>query len=192
MNTSQAQSQHKIHTLIAQQATPEALAPFGYVLGYNPGVDAMPIDFYDGTVKVRRVAEFISDEQTEMPVVTIQRRPLELRYVERHFKHTQAFIPLGGKPFVAVMAPPSDSEMPRIEDLKAFVFDGQAGFVMKLGTWHEFPYALVNDTNLIVILRREATDGLVRDNVIQNEAAGPDLDKKDLLERANTIVRVQV
>ncbi|MEO1203960.1 MAG: ureidoglycolate lyase [Pseudomonadota bacterium] len=186
-----AESEPNIRTLVAEKATPQALEPFGFVLGYNPDVEPMPIDFYDGTVKVRRLGEFVSDDQTELPVVTIQPRPLELRYVERHFKHTQAFVPLGGTPFLAVMAPPTDSELPELDDLRAFIFDGQAGFVMKQGTWHEFPYALQNDTNLIVILRREATDGLVRDNVVQNEAHGPDLDKKDLLERTNTIVRIQ-
>lgn len=185
-------SESKTHTLVAEKATPAVLEPFGFVLGHNPDVEPMPIDFYDGAVKVRRLGDFVSDDQTEMPVVTIQPRPLELRYIERHFKHTQAFVPLGGKPFLAVMAPPTDGDLPAIDDLRAFVFDGQAGFVMKQGTWHEFPYALEEDTNLIVILRREATDGLVRDNVVQNEAHGPDLDKKDLLERTNTVVRIQV
>ena len=31
---------------------------------------------------------------------------------------------------------------------------------MHIGTWHEFPFALIDDTQLIVVLRREATKGL--------------------------------
>ena len=181
-----------VRILKAKPATPEALAPYGQVLGYNPDVPPMPIDFYDGAAKVRRVVDFVSDDQTEMPVVTLDRRPLEVRWMERHFKHTQAFVPLGGKPFVAVFAPPNDEDLPDLDKVEAFRFNGQAGFVMKLGTWHEFPFALEDQTHLIVVLRKEATEGLVRDKVIQHEAQGPDLEKKDLLHRCNVTFRVEI
>jgi len=114
----------EIRVLKTRAASPEALAPYGQLLGYNPAIAPMPIDFYDGTAQVRRVVDFVSDEQTELPVVTVNRRPLELRYMERHFKHTQGFIPLGGKPFVGVFAPPNDKDLPDLEKLEAFVFDG--------------------------------------------------------------------
>ncbi len=169
-------------------ATPEALADYGQILGPSPDMTPMPIDFYDGTVKVHRVVDFVSDEQTELPLVTVQPRPFEVRWMERHFKHTQTFIPLSGKPFVVVMAPPNDSEIPDIDLAEAFLFDGSAGFTMKIGTWHEFPFVTEHNTNLIVILRREATDGLIKDNVVQDEAQSGDLDKKDLLRRCNTIL----
>jgi len=112
--------------------------------------------------------------------------------MERHFKHTQAFISLGSKPFVAVLAPPNSSDTPDLDKVEAFLFDGQAGFVMHVGTWHEFPFAMLDDTNLVVILRKEATEGLIRDNVIQDEALGPDLDKKDLQARFGITFRIEV
>ena len=112
--------------------------------------------------------------------------------MERHFKHTQTFIPLGGAPFVVVMAPPNGNEIADLDKVEAFLFDGSAGFTMKLGTWHEFPFAVEDDTNLIVVLRQEATDGLIRDNVIQDEAQSPDLDKKDLLRRANVLFQFEL
>ena len=178
--------------LKAVQATPELLAPYGEVLGYNPAIAPLPIEFYDGAVKVRRVVNFISDEQTEMPVCTVNRRPLEVRWMERHAKHTQAFIPLGGAPFVVVMAPPTAGELPDLDAVRAFLFDGSAGFVMKLGTWHEFPFAVIDATQLIVVLRREATAGLAKDNMLANEAHGPDLDKKDLVARCGVSFRVEI
>jgi len=178
-----------IKNLPVTKASPEALAPYGQILGYHDDVTPMPIDFYGGAVKVHRVVDFISDEQTELPLVTVQRRPFEVRWMERHFKHTQTFIPLGGTPFVAVMAPPNDEELPDLDWAEAFLFDGSAGFTMKLGTWHEFPFAIEDDTHLIVMLRKEATDGLIRDNVVQDEAQSPDLDKKDLLQRRNVTLR---
>jgi ureidoglycolate lyase len=184
--------QASLRTLRAEPATAEALRPFGQVLGYDPKVAPMPIDFYGGKVKVRRVVDFVSDDQTEMPVITMDRRPLEVRWMERHFKHTQAFIPLGGKPFVAVMAPPNGKELPDLDQVQAFRFDGQAGFAMKIGTWHEFPFALEDQTHLIVVLRKEATEGLVRDNVVQDEAMSGDLEKKDLLARCRVTFRIEV
>jgi ureidoglycolate lyase len=181
-----------IRTLKVQIATPEKLKPYGQVLGYNPDIEPMPIDFYDGAAKVRRVADFVSDDQTEMPIVTLNRRPFEMRHAERHFKHTQAFVSLGSKPFMAAFAPPNDKDMLDLDKLEAFLFDGSVGFMMHLGTWHDFPFALFDNTQLMVILRKEATDGLVRDNMIQDEAEGPDLEKRDMLARLNTLIRFEL
>lgn len=181
-----------VKTLKLQMPTPEKLAPYGEVLGYNEAVAPMPIDFYDGAVKVRRVANFVSDEQTELPIVTVNRRPFEMRHAERHFKHTQAFVSLGSKPFIAAFAPPNDKDMPDMDKWEAFLFDGSSGFMMHVGTWHDFPFAVFDHTNLMVILRKETTDGLVRDNVIQDEAEGPDLEKRDMLARHNTIIRFEL
>lgn len=179
------QTTPKLVPLKVQTATPEALAPYGTVLGYDPTIAPMPIDFYDGAAKVRRVAPFSARGDIEMPIVTLQRRPLQVRWMERHFHHTQGFVSLGSKPFIAVFAPPGDGEVPDIDKVEAFLFDGSAGFLMHVGTWHEFPFAVLDDTNLLVILTKQATDGLVRDNVIQNEALSEDLDKKDLGARLN-------
>ncbi len=172
------------------RATPETVAPFGQILGYDPAVPPAPIDFYGGAVRVRRVVDFISDEQTELPLVTVNRRPGEVRWMERHFRHTQTFIPLGGKPFIVVMAPPTAGELPDLDAVRALWFDGQAGFTLRIGTWHEFPFALEEPTHLVVILRREAAEGLVRDNVVQDEARSGDLDKKDLVRRCGVRFRL--
>jgi ureidoglycolate lyase len=126
-----------------------------------------------------------------MPVVTANRRPMEVRWMERHFKHTQTFIPLGGRPFVVAMAPPNCRELPDLDQVRAFRFDGQAGFMLRIGTWHEFPFPLDDQTHLIVVLRKEATDGLVRDMVVQDEARSGDLDKKDLLHRCRVTFRIE-
>lgn len=171
-------------------ATPGSVAPYGRILGYDPAVPPMPIDFYGGAVRVRRVVDFVSDEQTELPLVTVNRRPGEVRWMERHFKHTQTFIPLGGRPFVIVMAPPTPGELPDLDAVQALRFDGQAGFTLKLGTWHEFPFAEQDGTHIVVVLRREASEGLVKENVVQDEARSGDLDKKDLLARCRVRFRL--
>lgn len=184
--------QPEVRVLKAKRASPEALAPYGEILGFNPNIAPLPIDFYGGKAKVRRVVNFESDEDTELTLVTVDFRNLEVSHMERHPKHTQAFVSLNNKPFVAVFAPPSDSETPDISKAEAFLFDGEAGFVMKKNCWHEFPFSLFDGTNLVVILRKEATNGLQRDQVYENEAVGPDLVKRDIEARFGVKFKVEI
>ncbi|TXS95964.1 ureidoglycolate hydrolase [Parahaliea maris] len=172
--------------------TAEALKPFGVVLGRDESVAPLPIDLYEGRVKVRRAGKFVSDDKTEMTVCTLQRRPYIAEYMERHTEHTQAFVPLGSKPFVALFAPPNEEALPDLKEIRAFLFDGSAGFMMHRGTWHEFPFAVLDDTDLLVILRSEATEGLKSDNVIGNEAVGPDLEKRDMAARFGVKIELEL
>jgi ureidoglycolate lyase len=82
--------------------------------------------------------------------------------------------------------------MPDINSLEAFRFDGQAGFAMHIGTWHEFPFAIEADTNIVVILRHETMRNLSTENVKNDEAQGPDLDKKNLVQRTGVIFEIAV
>jgi len=180
----------KRRKLKVKPATPEALAPYGKVLGRGTSAPASVSNFYDGKVATSKPVDFVSDEDTALSLATVQPRDLELKYLERHFKHTQTFIPLGGKPFIAVFGAPTDGDMPDLENLEAFRFDGSAGFTMHIGTWHEFPFALEADTDLVVVLRNETTRDLLEENVKNNEAHGPDLDKKNLAQRANIVFEI--
>jgi len=171
----------QIRHLEVERPTPEAIAAFGELVGGEAGA-ASPSSFYDQKVATYR-PQFISDEETEIAVCTLQRRPLQVRWMERHFKHTQVFLPLGGKPFLAVLAPPTEGELPDLSQARAFLFGGDAGLSMHIGTWHEFPFALVDGTQLVVILRREATEGLKAENVVDGEGHSGDLDKKDIVRR---------
>ena len=154
--------------------------------GAASGVSA----FYDGKVALAKPAVFKSDEDTCLSLATIQPRAFEVKYLERHYKHTQAFIPLGGKPFVAIFGAPTEGDLPDFEKLEAFRFDGNDGFCMHIGTWHEFPFALEADTDVIVILRNETNRNL--GNIQNNEASGPDLDKKNILQRTGVIFELAV
>lgn len=180
------ESAAEVRYLEVERPTPETIAPFGQIVG-GPTPAAQPSGFYDQQVTTWR-PEFISDAETELAVCTLKRRPLRVRWMERHFKHTQVFLPLGGKPFVAVLAPPNAGELPDLDQARAFLFEGQAGLCMRLGTWHEFPFALIDDTQVVVILRAEATRGLQKENIIDGEGFSPDLDKKDVSRRLGVIL----
>jgi ureidoglycolate lyase len=179
-----------IRELVVEAATPENIAPFGELVG-GAGTPAIPPTAFYSAVQTYRPT-FISDEETEIAVCTLQRRPVEVRWMERHFKHTQVFLPLGGKPFVAVLAPPTDTDLPNIDEARAFLFDGQGGLSMHIGTWHEFPFALIDDTQVVVILRRETSKALLKENIVDGEGVGPDLDKKDVVKRLGVVLRPRI
>lgn len=121
-------------SLQIKPASAEALRPYGELLGPERPRASHIADFYQGAVAVHQPVPFSSDEDTCLSLTTVQPRPLEVEYLERHFKHTQTFIPLGGKPFVAVFGAPCEGEMPDLDRLEAFRFDGSAAFCMHLST----------------------------------------------------------
>jgi ureidoglycolate lyase len=178
--------------LAVEPATPQALALFGAVIGRDAPVKPVSVDFYKGAVKMSYPARFHCEHPVEVTLAQMDRRPGEVRYLERHFQHTQAFLPLGGKPFVAVMAPPSDGELPDLSQVRAFRFDGTAGFAMHLGTWHEFPFAVEDGTDLVVVLSSQTGYDLKAKDAATEEAHGPDLDKKDIVARTGKVFRFEL
>lgn len=178
--------------LTVEPATAEALAPFGAIIGREAPVKPVSVDFYKGAVKMSYPARFVCDHPVEVTLAQMDRRPGEVRYMERHFQHTQAFIPLDGKPFIAVMAPPSEGELPDLSQVRAFRFDGSAGFAMHLGTWHEFPFAVHDGTDIIVLLSSQTGYDLKAKDAVTEEAHGPDLDKKDIVARTGNVFRFEL
>lgn len=169
-------------TLTLEPATAEALAPFGTLIGGVPDETARLSNFYDHAVLVQKSA-FQSALPVELSLCTIEPRGFTVRWLERHFQHTQAFLPLGAKPFIMVLAPPSPSDLPDPEVVRAFRFDGSAGFMLGIGVWHEFPFALQPATQVAVLLTQEATQGLSKENIIAGEGYSEDLEKKDMGRR---------
>ena len=169
-------------TLIAEPATTDALAPFGTLIGGPPDETAHLSNFYDRAVLVQKSA-FESALPVELSVCTIEPRGFTVRWLERHFQHTQAFMPLGGKPFIMVLAPATDNDLPDPDTVRAFLFDGSAGVILHIGVWHEFPFALRGTTQIAVLLTREATQGLSKENIIAGEGFSQDLEKKNMGRR---------
>ena len=157
------------------------LAPFGYLLGIPDGADLAETDFYEGSVKLLQPGPFESDDDTTLSIARIDPRANEVIWMERHFKHTQAFLPLGGKGYVVVAAPPNDKVLPDIDRTVAIQFPGDMGFMMHVGTWHEFPFALEKATDVVVILRNETNRDLTQ--LKDAEAEGEDLQKRNIRAR---------
>jgi ureidoglycolate lyase len=174
--------------LHADPATPEAIAPFGTLLSPDADAPVIRSPFYGDSVAIRKPGRFVGDDTLEISVASIAARPRRVSWMERHFLHTQSFFPLGGTPFAMVLAPPGAAEMPDLDAARAFLFDGSAGLMLHLGTWHEFPFAARDTAQICILIRRDTARDLTM--VQGNEARGPDLDKKDIVARAGLVLEV--
>jgi len=76
--------------------------------------------------------------------------------LEKHPFFSQAFIPRGKTQFVVVVAPPSEELV--IENVRAFISNGDQGINYSRGVWH-FPLITLDDnSHFIVIDRKHKTD----------------------------------
>lgn len=166
-----------------QRATMENIAAYGQLLEARDTTERLGLRFYADSVAVRRITAFRSDEQTELAVARVSARAPQVLYMERHFKHTQVFVPLGEGEITVVLAPPECEGLPSPDDLRAFRLPEGTALLMHIGTWHEFPFATDRPASLMVILRSEATEGLMQEGDLPNEAVGPDLEKRDVVAR---------
>ena len=171
------QSAVKKRLLRPVKATPESLAGYGYLIGQPDDSVRDKINFYGDAVTVTQPAKFRSNEDTCLNLVSFNPRPLQVRWMEYHSKHTQTFIPLSGKPFYMVLGKAttrqpdgswddSATNLPDIDSVRAFEFDGSGGIVMHIGTWHEVPFPLDGLSHFVCICTNEVNDNL--------EAGGPD------------------
>jgi ureidoglycolate lyase len=174
--------------LPVEDATPESLAPYGALVaaGVTPSRGTR---FYDGAVELYDTPRFESDADTCLSVARVAPRAPEVKFLERHFKHTQAFLPLNGAPYVVVVAPPTpDADVPDPARARAFRFRGDHGFLMHVGTWHEFPFAIDAPVDLVVVLRNETNRNL--DAVANGEAVGADLQKRNVAQRFGATLKI--
>ena len=184
-----------------KRATPESIAGYGSLLAPPEAAKSRDSGFYAEAVRMSEPVEFISQDDTCLALATLNPRPMEVRWMEYHNKHTQTFLPLDGKPFVMVLGRPTcrradgswDDGAPRtpeLDDIEAFVFDGSAGMCLNIGTWHEFPFPLEAATNVVVVMSEETKHDLK--NAVDGEARGGDLEKLDLQKRFGVVFEVQV
>ena len=164
-----------------QPATAESVAPFGALIGAGEDQAARSSAFYGDKIQLWTPGRMITDSDACLSLARVQPRVNEVIWMERHFKHTQTFVPLGGVGFIAVLGRPSISNAPNADDVVALRFSGNAGLMMHIGTWHEFPFAIDQPVDLLVILRNETNRDLeVR---AHDEALGGDLEKRNLRAR---------
>ena len=144
-----------MRTLTAQPLTPEAFAPFGEVIFADPA-KAMDIN-YGNTVRFDRLAE--ASVGSGQAILSLFRstplKPLHLKIMERHPLGSQAFVPLNGRPYLVVVAPPGALDPAKAQ---AFLAKGDQGVNYAPGVWHHFLLALDETSDFLVVDRAGPED----------------------------------
>lgn len=182
---------HDVRLLKPVRATPEALADYGWLIAEPDTTLREKIDFYP-EVRVSQPARFEANDDVCLNLVSFAEREMKVRWMEYHSKHTQTFIPLGGKPFVMVLGKSTAFDhrgnalaadtLPDPDSVKAFFFDGSGGIVMKVGTWHEVPFPTAGETHFVCICTNETNDNLENQGA-DGECNGGDLAKRNIAKQ---------
>ena len=186
-----------VHELVAQPATRAALAPFGDLLG-TEGLEPVQrgSSFYATRSALYRPGAITSTRPVEYIIYEADPRPFAVRYLERHVELTQSFVPLGGVPFVVVVARPDAREdehgFPALDEIHAFVVPGDAGLSLHLGTWHEPPFPLVPGSRFLLTSHTALTQGLQSPLDARGEMAKDDVEKRNLEGRTGVELRVRL
>jgi ureidoglycolate lyase len=149
----------KVLQIKAEPLTAEAFHPFGQVIGID-------------TVQMK-----IVNDRFRMSTITTTYRPFRIAHLNRHIKSTQALIPLGGKAYLAVVAPPTvNLDNPEdLKQVKAFINDGSSGINLDLGTWHMALLPLGPKMTMVNI---------------QGEHSAEDTEERSFTEKFETIIEI--
>ena len=179
------------YTIIVEPLTPESFAPFGTVLTRRDQ-ERLPINLYGGKVDVYRPAPIDADQPLEWLLTRNHVRDFQVTYLERHHGVGQAFVALE-QPFISCVAAP-DCDLvdgvPAFDQVHAFIVPaGQATQIHK-GTWHEPPFAIVDQSYTLITSHQALTAGLGLALDGKGEIGGLDVDKRNILERTGKQLRI--
>lgn len=128
--------------------TPESFAPFGTVIEADP---ATAVEINAGyTTRFHALAEAaVGDGHAILSIFRGRPRELNIGMLERHPLGSQAFVPLGGQPWLAVVA-----DKPDLASCRAFHCRGDQGLQYDVNVWHH-PLLVLGDAQDFLIVDRE-------------------------------------
>jgi ureidoglycolate lyase len=85
----------------------------------------------------------------------------------------------------------SRPDLPDLESVRGFYFDGSAGICMHIGTWHEVPFPLLDGTNFVAIVTNETNRNL-EEHDENFESEGGDLVKRQLSRRLHAELHIDM
>ena len=140
--------------LVVEPLTRNAFAPFGEVI--EPDPEHLSFSINEGTSQRFHDLARLDPGAEGRLIVSIfraqpRRLPLTITALERHPKGSQAFMPLGGRPFLVVVAPPGERIAPT--KIRAFLAHGCQGVNFATGVWHHPLLALHCESDFLVIDR---------------------------------------
>lgn len=181
------------HVLRAEPIQAERFAPFGTMLT-AASCERLNADFYGEGVSIHRVP-VDSDYPVELLLNCVRRRPLRVAFVERHVGIEQAFIPVGGIPYLVVLARPDarqEQGMPALSELCAFTVPGDVAIKLHRGTWHEFPFPLADEGRFLVTSHRQLSQSLEVRPDAQQDFVSEDLEKRSIASRLGAALSIEL
>jgi ureidoglycolate lyase len=93
--------------------------------------------------------------------VQVAKMPFIIRMLERHPLGSQAFIPLLGRPFLVVVAPPTNhsinNDQPQLDLIRVFITNGKQGVNYSRGTWHHPVLSIGSEDDDFLVVDREGS-----------------------------------
>jgi len=130
----------------AEPLSAAAFAPFGDVIEARPET---AVEINAGyTTRFHALATAETDDKVIMSIFQGRPRPLEAAMLERHPLGSQAFVPLGGQPWLVVVAEKADPSA-----LRAFFCRGDQGVNYRAGVWHH-PLLVLGDAQDFLVVDR--------------------------------------
>ncbi len=144
--------------LIPRPLNAQDFAPFGDVIEVSPAAETRVIN-ETHTTRYHRLATLDLQANGGDATINIFRSqpvsgPVIIRLMERHPLSSQAFYPLGDKPYLVIVAPPGDFSP---EAICAFIASPNQGVNYRPGTWHHYSLALGSVSDFLVV-DRDAPD----------------------------------
>jgi len=141
-------------TLIPHLLTQQSFAQFGDVIEATNAAQHFSINS-GNTERFHDLANIDPGADGKVIVSIFRGMPRRLPFIvemmERHPKGSQCFIPMSGRPYLVVVAPPS--KVPTVRDLCAFFVRGDQGVNYSVGVWHHPLLALEVASDFIVLDR---------------------------------------
>lgn len=183
-----------IHTVVPVPLEQGDITPFGEAISLSL-TPKLPIDLYQGKNAVHGPVVLESDQTPEFIMFKVGLRGGDVRYLERHVGMTQTFIPLGGDPYVLVVAAPDAplvDGFPDFDAVHAFLVPGDVVVNIHRGTWHEPPFPTREGQVFLISSQPDVTKGLQTTTDQNGEVHLLDVDKRNPLYRTGRRIQVEL
>ncbi|MGH2416033.1 MAG: ureidoglycolate lyase, partial [Microcystaceae cyanobacterium] len=121
----------QLKQLPAQWITSDSFQPYGQLI--TPTEDGKPYDATDAQLNLH-------NGTPRFYIMRLHKRGHKFHKITHHRQCTQCLGSLEGYDWLIAVAPPTESQKPAIEEIKAFRIPGNCFIKLERGTWHAGPY----------------------------------------------------
>ena len=136
-----------------QPLTEEAFAPYGQVIAMGPLGRAHSTRYVADVENKRAAAKLNVSISQQIPTPL----PLMVKAMEMHPHSAQAFIPTEIKRYLVLVCPKDSDGNPDVDNLKAFLAEGNQGINYHADIWHH-PFTVLDEPGECVMLRYDMDD----------------------------------